>query len=104
MDTHVSFSSFSNESYIHLIAQHRQVRYRDTIQMKAYNFDSLVGNVGGYMGLFLGYALIQFPKLFLQLLHFLNYYIFTQYHLVKAMILKRKSSKIGTSDRVVKGM
>jgi len=40
-----------------------QIRFRDTIQTKAYPFESLVGNMGGYMGLFLGYSLVQVPNL-----------------------------------------
>ena len=32
--------------------------------MQAYNLDNFIGNVGGYMGLFLGYAFVQLPTLF----------------------------------------
>ena len=41
----------------------RQTRYTDKRQVPAYTFDDLVGACGGYIGLFLGYALIQFPYL-----------------------------------------
>ena len=37
--------------------------YLEIKQEQAYTFTSLVGNVGGYMGLFLGYAILHFPKL-----------------------------------------
>ena len=33
------------------------------IQTREYVFDDLVGTVGGYIGLFTGYALIQLPEL-----------------------------------------
>ena len=32
------------------------------MQVRAYTFDDLVGACGGYIGLFLGYALIQIPR------------------------------------------
>ena len=34
----------------------------DKIEIRAYTFDDLVGSCGGYIGLFLGYALIQIPR------------------------------------------
>ena len=37
--------------------------YLEIVQERAYTFTTLVGNVGGYMGLFLGYAILHFPKL-----------------------------------------
>ena len=37
--------------------------YLEIKQIRAYSFPSLVGNVGGYMGLFLGYAILNFPAL-----------------------------------------
>ena len=33
------------------------------MQIRAYTLDDLVGSCGGYIGLFLGYALIQFPQI-----------------------------------------
>ena len=35
--------------------------------MKAYNLEDLVGYIGGYIGLFLGVALMQMPRLILAL-------------------------------------
>ena len=37
--------------------------FKQIEQIAAFNFESLVGNVGGYLGLFLGYALLNVPKL-----------------------------------------
>jgi len=31
--------------------------------VRAFNFESLIGNSGGYLGLFTGYALVQIPSL-----------------------------------------
>ena len=44
---------------------HRQTMFREIKQIVAYDIDSLYGNIGGYMGLFLGYALLNLPTLFL---------------------------------------
>ena len=38
-------------------------RYLEVKQVRAYTFSNLVGNVGGYMGLFLGYAILNFSSL-----------------------------------------
>ena len=37
--------------------------YREITHFRAYNFESLIGNGGGYVGLFLGFAVWQFPEL-----------------------------------------
>lgn len=41
----------------------RQTKFRETVYTRAYKSEDLVGTCGGYTGLFLGYALIQFPRL-----------------------------------------
>ena len=38
-------------------------KLNEKIQKKAYTLDDVVGTVGGFIGLFLGYALIQVPDL-----------------------------------------
>ena len=44
---------------IHFKSSH----YKEIKQIKDFCLESWVGNVGGYMGLFLGYAICQFPDL-----------------------------------------
>ena len=39
----------------------RSNTFMEIKQIKAYNFENLVGNAGGYVGLFLGYSVIQLP-------------------------------------------
>ena len=39
----------------------RSNRYKEIIQIRAYTFMSLIGNVGGFIGLLLGCALVQIP-------------------------------------------
>ena len=31
--------------------------------IRAYTIDDVVGTIGGYVGLFMGYALVQFPDM-----------------------------------------
>ena len=56
-----------NESYFVLKMEYKQGRFLETIQLKAYDMNSLVGNVGGYIGMFLGYALLNFPETLIEL-------------------------------------
>ena len=60
-----------------------QTRFIERIQVKEYTLDDLVGTCGGYIGMFLGYALIQLPQ-FLQLM----------FRTVKQQILVRQDTKI----------
>ena len=50
------------ESYFEIEQVYRQTSFTDKIQTKAYTFDDVVGTVGGYIGLFLGYAWVQIPS------------------------------------------
>ena len=40
-----------------------QTRFTEKIQIRAFTLDDLVGSCGGFIGLFLGYALVQIPQL-----------------------------------------
>lgn len=42
--------------------------YKEIIQVRAYDIESFIGDAGGYVGLFLGYSLICFPKKIAQML------------------------------------
>ena len=41
--------------------EYKQGRFLETTQVKAYDTKSLVGNIGGYVGMILGYALLNIP-------------------------------------------
>ena len=53
----------ANESTFSIVVAYRQTAFREITQIKAYGINSLVGNMGGYMGLLLGYAVLNFPDL-----------------------------------------
>ena len=44
---------------------YRQTTFREIKQIRAYDLENLYGNIGGYMGLFLGYAILNLPTMFL---------------------------------------
>ena len=41
-------------------------KFKEIKQVRKYSVQSLVGNLGGYIGLFLGYALINIPSMILE--------------------------------------
>ena len=61
---------WKNESYFEITQAYYQTQFRETIQTRAYNLEALVGNIGGYAGLFLGYALSQFPTSLASLVYY----------------------------------
>ena len=74
--------NFREETHIRFITAFRQTRFIERQQVKAYTMDDLVGTCGGYIGMFLGYALIQFPQ-FLQFI----------FRTVKQQILARREQQ-----------
>ena len=42
---------------------YHQSTFTEKIQTRAYTIDDVVGTVGGYVGLFMGYAIVQFPDM-----------------------------------------
>ena len=63
MDKLIEETNEPNENMFQLIFQFQGDTYMKVTQTKAYDLQNLVGNAGGYMGLFLGVALIQLPPL-----------------------------------------
>ena len=49
----------ANEGYSIFRVAYMQPTFQETRQVKAYDFNDLVGNVGGYVGMFLGYAILN---------------------------------------------
>ena len=63
-------TNFRNETSFWIGQEIRQTRFTDRIQIREFTLDDFAGTCGGYIGMFLGCALIQFPQ-FLQFI-FLN--------------------------------
>ena len=66
------FYVVANGTKLTITVHHRQTSFKEIEQIRAYNIRSLVGDMGGYMGLFLGYALLNFPSLFLECVGFMK--------------------------------
>ena len=76
-----------NETSFWISQRIRQTRFRDITQEREFTLDDLAGTCGGYIGMFLGYALIQFPQ-FLQ-------FIFDK---IQKEILLRKAQKSALNE------
>ena len=54
----------------------RDTTYKEIRQTRAYTAITLFGNIGGFIGVFLGYAIIQIPGFLESILSYIkNYYI-----------------------------
>ena len=53
-----------NATYFVIDYKFDQPTFREIHLLKAYTLSNLVGNVGGYIGMFLGYAFLHLPSLF----------------------------------------
>ena len=49
-------------SRIRITLLYANSKFKEMKQVRAYDVQSLIGNAGGYIGLFLGYALLQLPE------------------------------------------
>ena len=57
----------------------RSNQFMEIKQIKAYNFESLAGNSGGYVGLILGYSIVQSPKTVTNFYYILKTFIISRY-------------------------
>ena len=76
-----------NETFFRIGQTFRQTRFKDIKQAREFTVDNFVGTCGGYIGMFLGYAWIQFP-------HFLQF-IFAK---TQKEILLRKAQKSALNE------
>ena len=53
-----------NDRYLKIAIEFNDSSFMVIKQIQAFNLESLIGNSGGYLGLFTGYAFIQLPNLF----------------------------------------
>ena len=50
-----------NDSILLNIVDYLDQNFKEIKQVRAFGFESLIGNIGGYIGLFLGASIIQLP-------------------------------------------
>ena len=51
----------NNDTFTMLNIHFKSVGYKELINVRAFNEESLIGNLGGYIGMFLGFAIWQVP-------------------------------------------
>ena len=51
-----------NQSRFMVLVHYPNLKYRQIAHVQEYDVESLFGNIGGYIGLFLGYSIINFPR------------------------------------------
>ena len=49
-----------NDSYFGVTVRFPELDFKETKQIKAFDFNDLLGHIGGYIGMFLGYTLLNF--------------------------------------------
>ena len=52
------------DGWFDVVVSFRKKTYTEISQIRAYSLQSLVGNAGGYVGLFVGYSIAELPLLF----------------------------------------
>ena len=57
-------NKISGNQSITIMVRFRDMKsFKETLHVRAYNIDSLIGNVGGYFGLYLGFSFFDIPRL-----------------------------------------
>ena len=51
-----------NQSRFMVLVHYPNLKYRQITHVQEYDVENLFGNIGGYIGLFLGYSVINFPR------------------------------------------
>ena len=57
----------------------RSNRFMEIKQIRAYNLQNLVGNGGGYIGLFLGYSIVQLPSMMISAYHWAKRFMMSKH-------------------------
>ena len=85
------------ESRFMILVNFPNLKYREITHVQEYDVESLVGNVGGYIGLFLGYTLLHFPRFVISMFHVVKNKIVPGVQEVRRNTLRPKS--ISKTDR-----
>ena len=71
------FDSRANSSFMVLV-HFPNLKYREITHVQEYDVESMVGNIGGYIGLLLGYSLLHFPTFMLSVFAFIKKKFFSR--------------------------
>ena len=74
-------------------------KYREIIHVQEYDIESMVGNIGGYIGLFLGYSLLHFPQFLINLWKNNRNERRTGSNVIKVVVQPNKEQKINELNR-----
>ena len=61
-----------NDSIMLIIIDFSDSNFKEIKQVMAFGIENLIGNIGGYIGLFLGLSIVQLPNLFLNVKQWLQ--------------------------------
>ena len=64
-DNPVEWIKAPNDQIFKIMIQFKDSSFMEIRHVRSFDIESLIGNAGGYLGLFTGYALLQLPKLML---------------------------------------
>ena len=62
-DNPVEWIKAPNDQIFKIMIQFKDSYFMEIRHVRSFDIESLIGNAGGYLGLFTGYALLQLPNL-----------------------------------------
>ena len=67
-DNPLEWARASNDTIFKIMIEFKDLSFMEIRNVRSFDIESLIGNAGGYIGLFTGYALLQLPNLMLLVL------------------------------------
>ena len=62
-DNPLEWAKAPNDTIFKIMVEFKDSSFMEIMHVRAFDIESLIGNAGGYLGLFTGYALLQLPNL-----------------------------------------
>ena len=62
-DNPLEWARASNDTIFKIMIEFKDLSFMEIRNVRSFDIESLIGNAGGYLGLFTGYALLQLPNL-----------------------------------------
>ena len=62
-DNPLEWARASNDTIFKIMIEFKDLSFMEIRNVRSFDIESLIGNAGGYVGLFTGYALLQLPNL-----------------------------------------